>query len=63
MTGELHAKIHLVLLLFWGIMIPAALFIGWAESVIYVSLVSIYANMATHWSAYAGARAERKQEE
>lgn len=57
------AKVHLALLLAWAIAIPATYITGWIESVIFVSLASIYANMATHWSAYQAAHGEQRQEE
>jgi hypothetical protein len=42
--------------------IPAAFIFGWWESIAFVSFASIYANMATHWSAWQAARAEAQEE-
>ena len=53
-------QLHLVLLLAWGVMIPVSVVTGWIDSIIFVSAVSIYANMATHWSAFQAAHAERE---
>lgn len=50
--------VHLVLLLVWAITIPAAFVFGWWDSVPFVAFASIYANMATHWSAWQATRAE-----
>ena len=63
MNGKRHGYIHLVLLVAWGVAIPVAFVFGWWESIAFVAFASIYANMATHWSAYAGARSEQVQEE
>lgn len=56
-------KIHLVLLLAWAVCIPAAFLFGWWESVPFVAFASIYANMATHWSALQAAHGEQKQDD
>jgi len=33
--------------------------IWWKESILWVAFMSLYANFATHWSSYQGARAEK----
>lgn len=38
------------------LIIPTLLW--WKTSILWVALMSIWANVATHWSAYQGARAE-----
>jgi uncharacterized membrane protein len=49
--------IHLALLVVWALLIiPTVLF--WRENVFWISLMSIYAILSTHWSAYQAARAE-----
>ena len=63
MTGRAWAKVHQALLGVWAAAIPACFLFGWWESVAFVSFASIYANMATHWSAYQGAHAEQAQQE
>jgi hypothetical protein len=50
------------LTIFWALMIPVALLSGWMESVIFVSAVSIYANLVGHWSTWQAARVEVKQD-
>ena len=63
MSGKRHARVHLVLLAAWAVTIPVAFVFGWWESVSFVAFASIYANMATHWSAYAGAHSEQVVQE
>ena len=46
----------------WALMIPIALLSGWMQSVIFVSAVSIYANLVGHWSTWQAARVEVKQD-
>lgn len=43
---------NLVLFIVWAIMIPVSYVTGWVESIIFVSLASIYANMATHLAGW-----------
>lgn len=33
----------------------------WRDSVVFVGIVSIYANIVGHWSSYQAARAEEKK--
>lgn len=50
-------KVHLLLTFAWGALaIPTVLF--WKESILWVSFMSLYANMVGHWSAYQASRAE-----
>lgn len=55
-------KVHGWLTLVWAVMIPVALLTGWMESVIFVSAVSIYANLVGHWSSWQASRTEQKQD-
>lgn len=56
MTVQWAAHLPVVLLMYF--FLPDA----WEKiSILYLALVSIYANMATHWSAWQGARAEESQ--
>lgn len=50
------------LTIFWIIMIPVSLFTGWINSVTYVAALSLWALVASHMSAWVGARAEIKAE-
>lgn len=42
------------------LIIPSVLF--WSESIIWVVLMSVWANIAGHWSAYQASRSEEKQD-
>jgi hypothetical protein len=56
-----HMELSLVIV--WIIMIPLSVITGWVYSVAFVSAISLYANVASHWAAYRAQRTERKQEE
>lgn len=47
-----HAKLHLGLTVAWVLMIPLSLATGWIYNIVFVSAISLYANIAGHWSAY-----------
>jgi hypothetical protein len=55
--------LHGVLTIIWLAMIPIALVTGWIESLIFISAISIYANVAGHFSAWQAARTEVKQDD
>lgn len=44
----------------WAVMVPVALITGWIYSIAFVSAISIYANVASHFSAWQASRAEEK---
>ena len=44
-------------------MIPISLAIGWLDSVMYVSALSLWALVSGHWSAWQAARVEVQQAE
>jgi hypothetical protein len=49
------------LTLFWIAMIPVSLLLGWVQSVVYVSALSLWALVSGHWSAWQAARIEAAQ--
>ena len=51
------------LALFWIVMIPVSYFMGWLNSVVYVSALSLWALVSGHWSAWQAARVEVRQHE
>lgn len=51
---------HALLTTLWLIMVPLALATGWISSIIFVSACSIYANAASHLSAWQASRAEQQ---
>lgn len=50
--------LHAALTGLWLIMVPVALMTGWISSLIFISACSIYANAASHASAWQAVRAE-----
>lgn len=56
-----QAKMHLVLTGMWIVLIiPTLLF--WRESVLWIALMSIWANISGHAAAWQAARGEQRQE-
>lgn len=51
------------LAIFWILMIPLSLIMGWLDSVVYVSALSLWALVSGHWSAWQAARVEVAQQE
>ena len=43
------------------LVIPTVLL--WPESILWLALMSVWANVAGHWSSYQASRAEQKQDE
>lgn len=55
-------KVNGWLTIFWIVMIPLALIMGWLESVVFVSALSLWALVSGHWSAWQAARVEVEQQ-
>lgn len=54
MTGR---RIHLILTMVWAILVVPTI-LWWKDSILFIGIVSVYANMISHWTAYQAARAE-----
>ena len=50
------------LTIFWIVMIPISLAMGWLKSVVFVSALSLWALVSGHWSAWQAARVEVEQQ-
>ncbi|WP_407262498.1 hypothetical protein [Klebsiella quasipneumoniae] len=62
MTPVFIKRCHLVAAVMWvGLAIPSL--IWWKDSVLWVILISIYANIVGHLSGYSAARADHAAEE
>ena len=48
--------------IFWVVMIPVSLMMGWLQSVTYVSALSLWALVSGHWSTWQAARVEVAQQ-
>ena len=51
------------LTIFWVLMIPVSIVTGWISEVVYVSVLSLWALVSGHWSAWQAARVEVVQQE
>jgi hypothetical protein len=49
--------------IFWITMIPVSIITGWISSVTYVAVLSLWALVSGHWSAWQAARVEVKQQD
>ena len=59
---EFTTSFHKYATIVWLVLvIPTVLF--WPESVLWVALMSVWANVAGHWSSYQASRVEKKQDE
>lgn len=62
LTPVFIQRCHLVAAVMWvGLAIPSL--IWWKDSVLWVILISIYANIVGHLSGYSAARADQAAEE
>ncbi|HGN9417216.1 TPA: hypothetical protein ACK11A_004998 [Klebsiella pneumoniae] len=62
LTPVFIKRCHLVAAVMWvGLAIPSLLW--WKDSVLWVILISIYANIVGHLSGYSAARADQAAEE
>jgi hypothetical protein len=60
LTPSTWRHVHATLTCVWFLLvIPTVLF--WAESVLWVALISCYANSAAHFAAWQGSRAEESE--
>lgn len=59
MSADTAVKLHLVLAVIWALLLIPTL-IWWKESILWVAGMSLYANVAGHWSGFNAARAERE---
>lgn len=53
---------HLGMTAVWGLLVIPTL-IWWKNSILWVALMSVWANVAAHFSAYQAARGEWQQDE
>lgn len=54
-------RFHLMMMIVWAALaVPGIIF--WKDSILFIIILSIYANFAGEFAAYQGARAEDKQD-
>jgi hypothetical protein len=51
------------LTVFWIVMIPVSIAVGWIHSVAYISALSLWALVSGHWAAWQAARVEVAQQQ
>jgi predicted membrane chloride channel (bestrophin family) len=47
-----YRRLNAIMTVVWCVMVPVALVTGWIYSVAFISVVSIYANIASHLAAW-----------
>lgn len=62
MTIKWLRRFHLAMMVVWALLAIPGL-IWWRESILFVMILSLYANFASEFGAYQAARAEEKQDE
>lgn len=60
--SRIMLRCNLALTGVWGVLIVPTL-LWWKQSVLWVALMSLYANIVGHWSAYQASRAEVQAED
>lgn len=60
---ELLRAFHGWMTLAWGLLIPITVFTGLKGSIIWIALMSVWANFVGHFSSWQAARVEVKQDE
>ncbi len=62
MNGRNWSRFHLGMMLVWAVLLVPSV-IWWKESLLWIISLSLYANFATHFSAWQASRAEVKADE
>lgn len=58
-TAHRWARVHIALAVVWAVLcVPTVLL--WADSVLWVALISCYANVVSHLGAWMASRADRE---
>jgi hypothetical protein len=60
---EFLRSFHGWLTLLWGLLIPITVFTGLKGSIVWIALMSVWANFVGHFSSWQAARVEVKQDE
>lgn len=60
-TGaEFLKRFHFVMTIIWGVAIPVTVFTSLRESIVWIALMSVWANFVGHFSSWQASRAEVK---
>lgn len=60
-TASFMKYFHMTMMIVWGLLLIPTL-LWWKDAIVWVAIMSIYANFVGHLSGYSGARAERRIE-
>lgn len=61
-SPQFTTQFHKYATMVWiTLLIPSLLL--WRESILWVILMSVWANIAAHWAAYQASKSEQKQDE
>jgi hypothetical protein len=62
MDAHKWRNFHAAMTAVWALLaIPTVLW--WKESILWVAIMSLWANIGTHWGAYQASRSEEKSED
>lgn len=61
--GSIWTSVHFVLTFVWIAIVPLMIIFKWWELVEFLAVISVYANIVGHWSAWQAARAEEQTDE
>jgi hypothetical protein len=61
-TAHVWRRVHSTLTITWTLLLIPSL-LWWSESIKWIVLMSVWANIAGHFSAWQGSRAEDTQED
>lgn len=53
--------LHYFLAFAWMLSLPIGLFVGWEESIAFLFIASVYANVAGEWATARAIKAEKRQ--
>lgn len=59
-TSTILRRFHLIAVAVWTVLLVPTLLV-WKDSVLWIALMSVWANIMGHFASYMGARAERRE--
>lgn len=58
-SPEVMSRFHIIMVIAWtAAIIPSLLW--WKDSILFVILISLWANVAAHWAGFQGAHSEKR---
>jgi hypothetical protein len=62
-NSALLRSFHGYMTVLWGLLIPVTVFTGLKGSIVWIALMSVWANFVGHFSSWQAARVEVKQDD